>query len=147
MKKYDILKNFFLGGCIGVTLLEMCLFIVNILSRKIDNDMMNLIKGFLTIFFLGGIIYILVVISIKSFKYKDLQSKQKQKVLSKQIRLTSVIIIIFSFVLLFYSIMSNSLGVILSLSFIIVFFLWEYGLFIEYAKLRKNMVMIKKSDF
>jgi len=147
MKRYDILKNFFLGGCIGVTLMEICFFIVNILLRKIDNDTMNLIKGFLTVFFFGGLIYILVVISIKSLKYKDLQSKQKQKVLSKQIRLTSIVIILFSFALLFYSIKNNALGVILSLSFIIVFFLWGYGLFIEYAKLRKNIVMIKKSEF
>ena len=73
MKKYDILRNFFLGGCIGVTLMEICFFIVNILLRKIDNDTMNLIKGFLTVFFFGGLIYILVVISIKSLKYKDLQ--------------------------------------------------------------------------
>lgn len=144
MKKYSIIKNFFLGGCIGVTLMEMCFFIVNILSGKIDDDTINLIGSFSTVFFFGGLIYILVVISITSLKYKDLQSKEKQKVLSKQIRLTSSVIIVFSFVLLFYSIKSNALGVILSLSFIIVFVLWEYGFFIEYAKLRNNMVMIKK---
>lgn len=144
MKKYDIIKNFFLGGCIGVTLMEICFFIVNVLLGKIDEDTINLIKGFSTIFFFGGIIYILIVISINGLKYKDLQSKEKQKVLSKQIRLTSVVIIVFSLVLLFYSVKNNTLGVILSLSFIIVFVLWGYGLFIEYAKLRKNMVMIKK---
>lgn len=144
MKKYSIIKNFFLGGCIGVTLMEMCFFIVNILSGKIDDDTINLIGSFSTVFFFGGLIYILVVISITSLKYKDLQSKEKQKVLSKQIRLTSSVIIVFSFILLFYSIKSNALGVILSLSFIIVFVLWEYGFFIEYAKLRNNMVMIKK---
>ena len=144
MKKYDIIKNFFLGGCIGVTLMEICFFIVNVLLGKIDEDTINLIKGFSTIFFFGGIIYILIVMSINGLKYKDLQSKEKQKVLSKQIRLTSVVIIVFSLVLLFYSVKNNTLGVILSLSFIIVFVLWGYGLFIEYAKLRKNMVMIKK---
>ena len=144
MKKYSIIKNFFLGGCIGVTLMEMCFFIVNIISGKIDDDTINLIGSFSTVFFFGGLIYILVVISITSLKYKDLQSKEKQKVLSKQIRLTSSVIIVFSFILLFYSIKSNALGVILSLSFIIVFVLWEYGFFIEYAKLRNNMVMIKK---
>ena len=144
MKKYDIIKNFFLGGCIGVTLMEICFFIVNVLLGKIDEDTINLIKGFSTIFFFGGIIYILIVISINGLKYKDLQSKEKQKVLSKQIRLTSVVIIVFSLVLLFYSVKNNTLGVILSLSFIIAFVLWGYGLFIEYAKLRKNMVMIKK---
>ncbi len=144
MRKYDIVKNFALGGCIGVTLMEICFFIVNVLSGKIDEDTINLIKGFLTVFFFGGIIYILIVISIRSLKYKDLQSKEKQKVLTKQIRLTSIVIILFSFVLLFYSIKNNILGVILSLSFIIVFVLWGYGFFIEYAKLRKNMVMIKK---
>lgn len=146
MKKYNIIKNFFLGGCIGVTLMEICFFLVNILSRKIDEDTLNLITVFSTIFFFGGIIYILIVISITSLKYKDLQSKEKQKVLSKQIRLTSIVIIIFSVVLLFYSVKSNALGVILSLSFIIAFVLWGYGFFIEYAKLRKNMVMIKNKN-
>ena len=144
MKKYEIIKNFFLGGCIGITLMEICVLIVNILSGKIDEDTITLIKSFSTIFFFGGIIYILIVISITSLKYKDMNSKDKQKVLVKQIRLTSVVIIIFSFVLLFYSLQNNILGVILSMSFIIVFVLWGYGFFIEYARLRKNIVMIKK---
>ncbi len=144
MKKYEIIKNFFLGGCIGVALMEICFFIVNILSGKIDEDIINLIKSFLTIFFFGGIIYILVVISIASLKFKDMNSKDKQKVLSKQIKLTSIVIILFSFVLLFYTVQNNMLGVIISMSFIIVFVLWNYGFFIEYAKLRKNMVMINK---
>lgn len=144
MKKYEIIKNFFLGGCIGITLMEICVLIVNILSGKLDEDTINLIKSFSTIFFFGGIIYILIVISITSLKYKDMNSKDKQKVLVKQIRLTSVVIIIFSFVLLFYSLQNNILGVILSMSFIIVFVLWGYGFFIEYARLRKNIVMIKK---
>lgn len=144
MKKYEIIKNFFLGGCIGITLMEICVLIVNILSGKLDEDTINLIKSFSTIFFFGGIIYILIVISITSLKYKDMNSKDKQKVLVKQIRLTSAVIIIFSFVLLFYSLQNNILGVILSMSFIIVFVLWGYGFFIEYARLRKNIVMIKK---
>lgn len=144
MKKYEIIKNFFLGGCIGITLMEICVLIVNILSGKLDEDTINLIKSFSTIFFFGGIIYILIVISITSLKYKDMNSKDKQKVLLKQIRLTSAVIIIFSFVLLFYSLQNNILGVILSMSFIIVFVLWGYGFFIEYARLRKNIVMIKK---
>lgn len=144
MKKYEIIKNFFLGGCIGITLMEICVLIVNILSGKIDEDTINLIKSFSTIFFFGGIIYILIVISITSLKYKDMNSKDKQKVLVKQIILTSAVIIIFSFVLLFYSLQNNILGVILSMSFIIVFVLWGYGFFIEYARLKKNIVMIKK---
>ena len=144
MKKYEIIKNFFLGGCIGITLMEICVLIVNILSGKLDEDTINLIKSFSTIFFFGGIIYILIVISITSLKYKDMNSKDKQKVLVKQIKLTSAVIIIFSFVLLFYSLQNNILGVILSMSFIIVFVLWGYGFFIEYARLRKNIVMIKK---
>ena len=144
MKKYEIIKNFFLGGCIGITLMEICVLIVNILSGKLDEDTINLIKSFSTIFFFGGIIYILIVISITSLKYKDMNSKDKQKVLVKQIILTSAVIIIFSFVLLFYSLQNNILGVILSMSFIIVFVLWGYGFFIEYARLKKNIVMIKK---
>ena len=144
MKKCEIIKNFFLGGCIGITLMEICVLIVNILSGKLDEDTINLIKSFSTIFFFGGIIYILIVISITSLKYKDMNSRDKQKVLVKQIRLTSAVIIILSFVLLFYSLQYNILGVILSMSFIIVFVLWGYGFFIEYARLKKNIVMIKK---
>ena len=144
MKKCEIIKNFFLGGCIGITLMEICVLIVNILSGKLDEDTINLIKSFSTIFFFGGIIYILIVISITSLKYKDMNSRDKQKVLVKQIRLTSAVIIILSFVLLFYSLQNNILGVILSMSFIIVFVLWGYGFFIEYARLKKNIVMIKK---
>ena len=146
MKKYDIIKNFLLGGCLGVTLMEISYFLVGFLVGTLNENIIRLIKIFSIIFFFGGIIYILAVISIQSLKYKDMQSKQKQEVLNRQIRLTSIAIIILSFVLLFYSIKSNSLGVILSLSFILVFTLWSYGCFIEYATLKKNMAMVKKID-
>lgn len=146
MKKYDIIKNFLFGGCLGVTLMEISYFIVGFLIGTLSEDIIRLIKIFSIIFFLGGIIYILVVISIQSLKYKDMQSRQKQKVLSAQIRLTSIMIIILSFAMLFYSIKSNSIGVILALSFILVFVLWGYGCFIEYATLKKNMAMVKKVE-
>ena len=144
MKRYDILKNFFLGGCIGITLMEISFFIVKFFSDKLDNDTINLIKAFSTIFIFGGIIFILAIISVRSLKYKDMKSTTKQKVLSKQIILLSIVIIIFSGVLLIYTIKGNSLGAIISLSFIIVFVLWAYGCFVEQAILKKNMAMIKK---
>ena len=144
MKKYDILKNFFLGGCIGVTLMEISFFIVRLFSKTLNNETINLMKGFLTIFFFGGIIFVLAIISLKSLKYKDLKSTAKQKLLTRQIVLLSVVIILFSGVLLFYSIQGNIFGVMLSLSFIIVFVLWAYGCYVEHAILKKNMVMIKK---
>lgn len=146
MKKYDIIKNFLFGGCLGVTLMEISYFIVSFLIGTLSEDIIRLIKIFSIIFFLGGIIYILVVISIQSLKYKDMQSRQKQKVLSAQIRLTSIMIIILSFAMFFYSIKSNSIGVILALSFILVFVLWGYGCFIEYATLKRNMAMVKKVE-
>lgn len=146
MKKYDIIKNFLFGGCLGVTLMEISYFIVGFLIGTLSEDIIRLIKIFSIIFFLGGIIYILVVISIQSLKYKDMQSRQKQKVLSAQIRLTSIMIIILSFAMFFYSIKSNSIGVILALSFILVFVLWGYGCFIEYATLKRNMAMVKKVE-
>ena len=146
MKKYDIIKNFLIGGCLGVTLMEISYFLVGFLVGTLNENIIRLIKIFSIIFFFGGIIYILAVISIQSLKSKDMQSREKQKVLSKQIRLTSIAIIMLSFVLLFYSIKSNSLGVILSLSFILVFTLWGYGCFIEYATLKRNMVMVKKIE-
>ena len=144
MKKYDIIKNFFLGGCIGITLMEISFFIVKFFSDKLDNETINLIKAFSTIFIFGGIIFILAIISVRSLKYKDMKSTTKQKVLSKQIILLSIVIIIFSGVLLLYTIKGNALGAIISLSFIIVFVLWAYGCFVEQAILKKNMVMIKK---
>lgn len=146
MKKYDIIKNFLFGGCLGVTLMEISYFLVGFLVGTLNENIIRLIKIFSIIFFFGGIIYILAVISIQSLKYKDMQSREKQKVLTRQIRLTSIMIIILSFAMLFYSIKSNSMGVILSLSFIIVFVLWGYGCFIEYATLKKNMAMVKKVE-
>lgn len=146
MKKYDIIKNFLFGGCLGVTLMEISYFLVGFLVGTLNENIIRLIKIFSIIFFFGGIIYILAVISIQSLKYKDMQSREKQKVLNRQIRLTSIMIIILSFAMLFYSIKSNSMGVILSLSFIIVFVLWGYGCFIEYATLKKNMAMVKKVE-
>lgn len=144
MKKYDILKNFLLGGCIGVTLMEMSFFIVKIFSGELDNETIDLIKGFLTIYFFGGLIFVLAIISLRSLKYKDLKSTSKQKLLTKQIVLLSIVIILFSGVLLFYTINGNALGAMLSLSFIIVFVLWAYGCYVEQAILKRNMVMIKK---
>lgn len=146
MKKYDIIKNFLLGGCLGVTLMEISYFLVGFLIGSLNENIIRLIKIFSIIFFFGGIIYILAVISIQSLKYKDMQSRQKQKVLTRQIRLTSIMIIILSFAMLFYSIKSNSIGVILALSFILVFALWGYGCFIEYATLKRNMAMVKKVE-
>ena len=146
MKKYDIIKNFLLGGCLGVTLMEISYFLVGFLIGSLNENIIRLIKIFSIIFFFGGIIYILAVISIQSLKYKDMQSREKQKVLTRQIRLTSIMIIILSFAMLFYSIKSNSIGVILALSFILVFVLWGYGCFIEYATLKRNMAMVKKVE-
>ena len=126
--------------------MEISYFLVGFLVGTLNENIIRLIKIFSIIFFFGGIIYILAVISIQSLKYKDMQSREKQKVLNRQIRLTSIMIIILSFAMLFYSIKSNSMGVILSLGFIIVFVLWGYGCFIEYATLKKNMAMVKKIE-
>ena len=144
MKKYDIIKNFFLGGCIGITLMEISFFIVKFFSREIDNEVLNLIKIFAMIFFFGGLIFLIAIISLHSLKYKDMKSIAKQKLLNKQIILLSIAIVVFSGILLFYAIIGNTLGSILALSFIIVFVLWAYGCFVEQTILKKNMVMIKK---
>lgn len=144
MKKYDILKNFLLGGCIGITLMEISFFIVKLFLGKLDNETANLIKAFSIIFFFGGLIFVLAIISLRSLKYKDMKSTAKQKLLNKQIIILSIVIIVFSGILLFYAINGNILGSILSLSFIIVFVLWAYGCYVEQVILKKNMVMIKK---
>ena len=144
MKKYDILKNFLLGGCIGITLMEISFFIVKLFLGKLDNETANLIKAFSIIFFFGGLIFVLAIISLRSLKYKDMKSSAKQKLLNKQIIILSIVIIVFSGILLFYAINGNILGSILSLSFIIVFVLWAYGCYVEQVILKKNMVMIKK---
>lgn len=146
MKKYDIVKNFFIGGCIGFTLMNLSYYIVNFIMKNINQTLLNSIRDFFIIFFFGGIIYILAVISIRSLKYKDMKFKNKQKVLSRQMILLSAVIIIFSGALLGYSVIQNMLGIILSMSFILVFALWGYGCLLEYISLKKNMVMIKKKE-
>ena len=80
MKKYDIVKNFFIGGCIGFTLMNLSYYIVNFIMKNINQTLLNSIRDFFIIFFFGGIIYILAVISIRSLKYKDMKFKNKQKV-------------------------------------------------------------------
>lgn len=146
MKKYEIGKSFFIGGCIGYTLMNLSYYIVNIIQRNINESVLNSMRDFLIIYFFGGIIYVLAVISLQSLKYKDMKSKDKQKVLGRQMILLSAVIIIFSGALLGYSIMQNMLGIILSISFILVFALWAYGCLLEFINLKKNMVMIKKRD-
>lgn len=146
MKKYEIGKSFFIGGCIGYTLMNLSYYIVNIIQRNINESVLNSMRDFLVIYFFGGLIYTLAVISLQSLKYKDMKSKDKQKVLGRQMILLSAVIIIFSGALLGYSIKQNMLGIILSISFILVFALWGYACLLEYINMKKNMVMIKKRD-
>lgn len=144
MKKYDIVKNFFIGGCIGFTIINLSYYIVSFFEKNINEDLIKSLRDFLTIFSFGGIIYVLVRIWSRRLKYRDLKFKDKQKVLGKQMILLSGVIIIFAGALLYYSINKNMTGIILAISFIIVFVLWAYGCLIEYVSLKRNMVMIKK---
>ena len=46
MKKYDIIKNFLLGGCLGVTLMEISYFLVGFLIGSLNENIIRLIKIF-----------------------------------------------------------------------------------------------------
>lgn len=144
MKKTDIVKKLLIGGCIGITLMRVSYMVVNILMGKITEEMLDAIKLFFLVFAWGGICFTIASYSISKLEHKDLKSIERQKLLKKQIKAVSVIIAFFTVFLIVYIIKRITLGIILSLSFIIVFVLWGYGYLLAYLNLKNNMVMIRK---
>ncbi len=142
MKKIDLIKFFFTGGCIGVTLIKISDIVINLLEGNVNPNLASEVAKILFSFMLGSIFYILAIVSLDKIKYKDLSSKQKQTIFKEQIVIVSTVIILFFIIFLIYMIRSYSFGMILCLSFITAFTVWDYGCLIAYLNLKKNMAMI-----
>lgn len=144
MKKIEWAKLFFIGGCIGVTLIKISEIVISLLTGNIIPDLISDIARICFSFILGSVFYILAVVSVDKIKYKDLVSKEKQIILKEQIIIVSTVIILFSIVFLAYTIKGYIFGMILCLSFINAFALWDYGCLLAYISLKNNVAMINK---
>lgn len=144
MKKIEWIKMFFVGGCIGVTLMKVSELVINLLTGNVNPEMISEITKMLFYFMLGSIFYLLALVSVDKIKYKDLASKQKQTIFKEQIIIVSTVIILFFIVFLVYMMHNYTFGMILCLSFMTAFTLWDYGCLIAYLNLKKNMVLINK---
>ena len=144
MKKSEFLKMFFVGGAIGITLAIISYIVANVLMGNINEELVQLIKLFLFTYVCGGIYYTMASKSIKLLEHKDLRSIDRQKILKKQMKIILGVITVFVVILITYIFKKNTLGIILALSFIIVFVLWGYGCLLSYLNLKNNMAMINK---
>ena len=143
MKKNNII-NFLIGGCIGKTLMEISGIVTNLFLGINFKDTISQFKALILTFIIGGIVYCVARVSIIKIEKKDMKSKDRQKLLKRQMLVTAVAIVLFSVCLIVYVIRNNSVGAILALSFSIVFYFWGYALLLSYINLKNNMVMINK---
>ena len=148
MNKRNIISNFFIGGCVGKTLMEFSGIIANLFMRNNLKDMFSQVKSLIIIFIIGGIGFNLAKLSINKIEKKDMKSKYRQKLLKKQMYITSGAIMLFSVFVIIYILNNNYVGAILALSFDAVFSFWGYAFLLSYINLRNNMAMINKTgDF
>ena len=127
MKKTKNIVLFFIGGSVGITLMRISYIVTYILLGQVNQEIKDLIKSFLLTFIWGGICFTIATLSIRKIERKDMRSLERQKMLKKQMKIALFIILWFSMFLIVYIIKNNNFGIILSLSFITVFALWEYG--------------------
>ena len=146
MKKNNFIKNFIIGGCIGTTLVILSYVVTNILMGDITQVILNIIKIFSLSFLGGGICFTIAKKSINTIENIDTKSITRQKLLKIQLIAISIIFVYFSILLVVFIIKNNSLNIILSLSFMAAFGLWEYGCMLAYLNLKDNMVMINKKN-
>ena len=144
MKKNSFAQNFIIGGCIGTTLIIVSYVVTNVLMGNITQEIINIAKTVAISFLGGSICFTIATKSINTIENKDTKSITRQKLLKIQLIAISIIITYFSALLIIFVIKNNSLNIILSLSFIIAFGLWEYGCMLAYLNLKNNMVMINK---
>jgi len=144
MKKNEILTNFLIGGCIGKTLMEISGIITNVVIGNMNNELLAQLKSLLIIFLIGGICFSAAKFSVKKIEKKDMGSKDRQKLLKKQMLITAGSILFFCIFIVIYTMQKNYIGIILALSFSVVFSLWGYAFLLSYINLKNNMVMIKK---
>ena len=144
MKKREILTDFLVGGCIGKTLMEVSGIVTNIVFGNINSELISQLTSLIIIFIIGGIGYIVAKMSVRKIEKKDLKSKDRQKLLKKQMLITAGSILFFSVFIVIYTIQRNYVGIILALSFSTVFSFWGYAFLLSYINLKNNMVMINK---
>ena len=144
MDKRKIISNFFVGGCVGKTLMEFSGIIADLFLGTSNKDTFSQIKSLLIIFVLGGIVFNIAKLSINKIEKKDMKSKDKQKILKKQMSIASCAILLFSVFVIIYILKSNYIGAILALSFDAVFSFWDYAFLLSYINLKNNMAMINK---
>ena len=144
MKKREILTDFLVGGCIGKTLMEISVIVTNLVVGNISKDLIEQLISLIIIFIIGGIGYIVAKMSVRKIEKKDLNSKDRQKLLKKQMLITAGSILFFSVFIVIYTIQRNYVGIILALSFSTVFSFWGYAFLLSYINLKNNMVMINK---
>ena len=144
MKKREILTDFLVGGCIGKTLMEVSGIVTNIVFGNINSELISQLTSLIIIFIIGGIGYIVAKVSVRKIEKKDLKSKDRQKLLKKQMLITAGSILFFSVFIVIYTIQRNYVGIILALSFSTVFSFWGYAFLLSYINLKNNMVMINK---
>ena len=144
MKKSEIITDFLVGGCIGKTLMEISVIVTNIVFGNINSELISQLTSLIIIFIIGGIGYIVAKMSVRKIEKKDLKSKDRQKLLKKQMLITAGSILFFSVFIVIYTIQRNYVGIILALSFSTVFSFWGYAFLLSYINLKNNMVMINK---
>ncbi|MBR0427686.1 MAG: hypothetical protein IJK18_05770 [Clostridia bacterium] len=144
MKRREILTDFLVGGCIGKTLMEVSGIVTNLVVGNISKDLIEQLISLIIIFIIGGIGYIVAKMSVRKIDKKDMTSKDRQKLLKKQMLITAGSILFFSVFIVIYTIQRNYVGIILALSFSTVFSFWGYAFLLSYINLKNNMVMINK---
>lgn len=146
MKNRELVSSFFIGGCIGKTLMEISGIITNIFFRNNVVETIEKLKALIITFIIGGSVFIIAKLSIKHIEKKDMKSKDRQKLLKKQMSITAGAILLFSIFLIVYMLNNNYVGAILALSFSTVFSFWGYAFLLSYINLKNNMVMINKKS-
>ena len=146
MKKNSFIQNFIIGGCIGTTLIIISYIVTNVLMGNITQDIINIITVVSMSFLGGGICFTIAKKSIYTIENKDTKSITRQKLLKIQLIAISIIIAYFFTFLIIFILKNDNLNIILSLSFITAFGLWEYGCMLAYLNLKNNMVMINKKE-
>ena len=101
MKKNNII-NFLIGGCIGKTLMEISGIVTNLFLGINFKETISQFKALIITFIIGGIVYSIARLSIIKIEKKDMKSKDRQKILKRQMLITAVAIVLFSVCLIVY---------------------------------------------
>ena len=107
MKNRELVSSFFIGGCIGKTLMEISGIITNIFFRNNVGETIEKLKALIITFIIGGSVFIIAKLSIKHIEKKDMKSKDRQKLLKKQMSITAGAILLFSIFLIVYMLNNN----------------------------------------